>query len=73
MPLIACVLITAGIVSGCSSLPKVVTAAELCQDWRRQTVSKSDKLTQDTAAQIEANNKSRVVWGCHPKENRAAS
>lgn len=58
--------------SGCAKTV-VVQAEQLCRDWTRQTVSKDDKLTQGTAEQIEANNKSRVIWGCHAKENRAAS
>jgi hypothetical protein len=47
-----------------------VTADELCQSWRRQTVSKDDKLTDKTAAGIEGNNAARTAWGCHPTENR---
>lgn len=57
--------------SGCSQTPMIVTADELCKDWRHQTVSKHDKLTQETAEQIEANNLSRPAWGCKPGENRA--
>jgi hypothetical protein len=49
--------------SGCSKT-MIVTAEELCQDWRHQTVSKHDKLTDGTATQIEASNKSRPNWGC---------
>jgi hypothetical protein len=51
----------------------IVTAEELCRDWRHSTVSKSDKLTQETAEQIEASNKSRPNWGCASGENRAKS
>ena len=50
----------------------VVTANELCQDWRHQTVSKQDKMTDKTASQIEASNKSRPVWGCEYGKNGAA-
>lgn len=49
----------------------IVTAEELCRDWRHQTVSKNDRLTQETAEQIEANNLSRPNWGCKLGENRA--
>lgn len=42
----------------------VVQAEQLCKDWRHQTVSKDDKITQDTAAGMEASNKSRPNWGC---------
>ena len=55
---------------GCSKTI-VVTADELCKDWRHQSVSRNDKLTQETAEQIEASNGSRVNWGCAPRENRA--
>lgn len=50
----------------------VVTADHLCRDWQHQTISKADKLTEPTAAQIEALNKSRPNWGCTYGENRAA-
>jgi hypothetical protein len=59
-----------GLLSGCGTL-HVVTAENLCRDWRYQTVSKKDVLTQETAEQIEASNGSRVNWGCAPRENRA--
>jgi hypothetical protein len=49
----------------------LVTADELCRDWRHMTVSRQDRLTQETAEQIEASNGSRVNWGCAPKGNRA--
>jgi len=49
----------------------IVTAEELCKDWRHQTVSKHDKLTQETAEQIEVNNLSRVNWGCKLGDNRS--
>lgn len=49
----------------------IVTADELCKDWRNMTVSKKDVLTQETAEQIEASNLSRVNWGCKLGENRA--
>lgn len=51
----------------------IVTADELCKDWRHGTVSKNDKLTQETAEHIEGSNKSRPNWGCEPGENRAKS
>ena len=63
----------AGIVSACTGKPIVVTADELCKDWRHSTVSRNDKLTQETAEQIEASNKSRPNWGCASGENRAKS
>lgn len=58
------------LLTGCSSTT-VVTAEALCKDWRHQTVSKDDKLTDKTASQIEGSNKSRVVWGCAAGQNKA--
>lgn len=49
----------------------IVTAEELCKDWRHMKISKHDRLTQGTAEQIEASNLSRPAWGCRPGENRA--
>lgn len=50
----------------------IVTAEQLCKDWRDIKVSKQDKgITETTAQQIEANNLSRPAWGCKPGENRA--
>lgn len=61
-----------GLLSACSKMPvAIVNANELCRDWQHQTVSKEDKLTQETASNLEASNGSRVNWGCAPKENRA--
>lgn len=72
MLLSACCAIAAGTAtSGCTT-PMVVTADELCQDWRAMTVSKKDVLTQETAEQIEASNGSRVNWGCAVGQNRAS-
>lgn len=75
-PTTKCGLTLASLVllSGCSqTLQRVVTADELCKDWQHQTVSKDDKLTQGTAEQIEAGNKSRPAWGCEYGQNRAKS
>ena len=41
------------------------------QDWRHLTVSKRDKLTDKTAAEMEASNHSRENWGCKLGENAA--
>lgn len=57
--------------SGCTNRYVITDAEYLCKDWKHQTVSKHDKLTQETAEQIEANNLSRPAWGCKPGENRA--
>jgi hypothetical protein len=59
------------LLSACSQ-SIVVTADELCQSWRYQTVSKHDKLTEKTAAGIEGNNAARTAWGCHPKKDQKA-
>jgi hypothetical protein len=51
---------------GCAGRADVATVDRdaLCKDWRHGTISKQDKLTEETASQIEANNKSRPAWGC---------
>ena len=53
------------------SKPVIVDAEHLCRDWRHKTVSKKDVLTQETAADLEADNLSRPNWGCKYGENRA--
>jgi hypothetical protein len=58
------------LLTGCSSA-FVVTADELCRDWRHQSVSKDDKLTDKTASGIEGSNDARANWGCRPGENVA--
>lgn len=51
--------------SGCATQGIVFATSEnLCQDWRAISVSKHDKITEQTASEIEANNKSRPAWGC---------
>lgn len=51
---------------GCATQGIVFATSEnLCQDWRAISVSKNDKLTEQTASEIEANNKSRPAWGCN--------
>lgn len=50
-----------------------MTAEELCRDWQHQQIRKADQITEPTAAQIEANNKSRPAWGCMYGKNRAKS
>lgn len=53
------------LLSGCASLPVVIAdRAALCQDWREITISKHDDMTEQTASEIEASNKSRPAWGC---------
>ena len=68
----------AGTVSACGTVPKIVTAEELCKDWRRIEISKNDRFAKSskgrgTDNQIEANNETRAVWGCDRKANKAAS
>ena len=67
MPLAFLVLLSA-----CAKTPPValIAADKLCESWRHQTIRKADKLTEDTAAQIEGNNKARPEWGCAFGENR---
>lgn len=54
-------------------MPIVVTADALCRDWQHQLIRKADQLSEATASQIEAHNKSRPAWGCAYGENRAKS
>ena len=66
-------LASLALLTGCAgTMPRVVTADELCRDWRHQTISKRDQMTEETASQIEAGNKSRPAWGCAYGENRAS-
>jgi hypothetical protein len=60
------------LLSGCSQTVAVIAVEELCKDWRHQTVSKSDKLTDGTASQIEGSNNARPAWGCEPGKNEVA-
>jgi hypothetical protein len=62
-------LASLALLSGCSQTVAVIAVEELCQSWRHQSVSKRDKLTDETASQIEGNNKARPAWGCKPGEN----
>jgi len=42
----------------------------MCQDWRLISVSKADKLSDETATEIVSNNKSREVW-CSAQKPKA--
>ena len=59
--------------TGCAKTenPAPIAANKLCQSWRHQTITKRDQITESTASQLEANNKSRPAWGCIYGENRA--
>ena len=60
-----CWISIAATVSGCSGGSiALIGTDELCKDWRRITVSKTDRMTEETASQLEANNETRKVWGC---------
>lgn len=68
----ACALLSLGLLTGCAGTGLVVVTAEnLCKDWQHQQISKKDVLTDPTASQIEANNKSRPAWGCAYGKNEA--
>jgi hypothetical protein len=54
-------------------VPHVLIAEQLCKDWQHQQIRKADQITEPTASQIEAQNKSRPNWGCEYGENRAKS
>ena len=61
-------LVSLGLQTGCArDFVGIVASEELCRDWRGVSVSKNDKLTEQTASEIEANNKSRPAWGCKEK------
>lgn len=68
----AALLLSLGLLTGCAQTPPIVATAEtLCKDWQHQKIGKADKLTEETASQIEANNKSRPAWGCEYGANKA--
>jgi hypothetical protein len=70
----ASTLLALALLSGCSKgSVGIVDTGALCQDWRHKTVSKSDKLTEKTASDLEADNASRENWGCEPGKNAAKS
>jgi hypothetical protein len=58
------------LLQGCGPTLAVIAVDEMCKSWRYQTVSRNDRLTEETASGIEGSNKARVDWGCHPKEDR---
>lgn len=70
-PLAALLVCLAATVSGCASSQIVAQSSQLCQDWRIMDREKADRLTERTASNMEASNKARIEWGCHPRENRA--
>ena len=61
------------LLTGCAKTeaPAPIASDQLCKSWTHQTIRKADQLTEDTASQIEGNNKSRPAWGCLYGENRA--
>ena len=61
------------LLTACAQTPKPapIAADKLCESWRHQTIRKADRMTEDTAAQIEGSNKARPEWGCAYGENRA--
>ena len=73
-PKLALMLLSPALLTACvkTPLPAPIAADSLCSSWRHETISKNDKLTEKTAKQIEANNKSRPAWGCVYGENIAA-
>jgi hypothetical protein len=62
----ALLLTILGLSQGCALIqkPAPIARANLCRDWRHETISKDDQISEKTAAQIEAANKSRPAWGC---------
>lgn len=49
----------------------LINTENLCKDWRDIYISKKDVLTEETASQIEGNNKARPAWGCQYGQDRA--
>ena len=67
-------LASLALLSGCASgSAAIVDAGKLCRDWRHQSVSKDDRLTDRTASGIEGSNDARVNWGCKPGANTSKS
>lgn len=63
----ASALLCLALLTACEKTPPPVAIADrtaLCRDWKHTTISKKDVLTDQTATQIEAGNKSRPNWGC---------
>ena len=61
------------LLSGCVKTPEPAPIAigKLCESWRHKTIKKVDKLSEETAAMIEGDNKARVEWQCEYGENKA--
>lgn len=60
------------LLSACAKEPAAIAnSAQLCRDWRHQTVSKDDQLTDKTAAGMESSNNSRTAWGCAWGKNQS--
>lgn len=59
--MIACGLIAAIASAGCSQTI-AGTASQVCETWRPVTISKHDKLTDQTAKEIAGNNAARETW-----------
>lgn len=61
------------LLTACAQTPKpaLIASDRLCESWRHQTIRKADKLTDETASQIEGSNKARPEWGCEYGANRA--
>ena len=61
------------LLTGCEKTPPpaLIASDKLCKDWRHKTINSRDRLTEETASQLEADNKSRPQWGCKYGENEA--
>lgn len=58
---IATIVCVSTVVGGCSQTI-AGTAAHVCETWRPVTISKHDKLTDQTAREIAGNNAARETW-----------
>lgn len=56
------------------TVPELIAADKLCQSWRHLQLRPQDfqSMTDETAQEIEGNNKARVPWGCQYGDNSAA-
>lgn len=65
-------LIGLTLLTGCAKTI-VATADQICAGWKEIGVSRDDRLTQHTAAQILGNNEARKAWSCPPEPRPAAA
>lgn len=57
-----CFGIAATASSGCAQTMAGGTAQHVCRTWQIVTISKNDKLTDQTARELAGNNAARQAW-----------